>query len=80
MRHRPPTDQLRLDLHINARGPSFETLIMRCKMRCVEVGDYWDGAAKFLKDIQDTAPGDLTQKQKAWLHGLKQDLWTPGDT
>lgn len=61
------------------RGVSIEMLITRCKMRCMERGDYWDKSADFLKSIQDTPPGELSQKQKAWLHGLRSDLRFLGD-
>ena len=56
-----------------------DTLIKRCRDRSEEEGDYWDGSAKFLATIRRLTRAQLSQKQRNWLHGLRQDLWEPGD-
>lgn len=56
-----------------------DILIKRCRKRSEDEGDYWDRSARFLAAIRNTPRAGLSQKQRNWLHGLRQDLWEPGD-
>ena len=53
---------------------SVDELIQRARSRCLERGDYFDRSADFLVSIQNVPVGQLSHRQKQWLHGLKQDL------